>query len=306
MKTYTNLAPVCLFVYSRLTETKQTVESLQKNALATESRLHIFSDGPKNTQNIEEVRMVREYIHIISGFADVTIYESETNKGLANSIISGVTQIINEYGKAIVVEDDLLVSTNFLSFMNQALDFYESEKNVLNISGYSFSLNYAPDYKYDVAFSLRSASWGWAIWKDRWEQIDWTVKDYNSFRWNVFKLLKFSRGGSDLCQMLHRQMKGQIDSWAIRFDYHHYKHNYMDVFPLKSKVAYNGFNSEATHTKMKCNTYDTVLDLSDQQTFLFSKDIKINKRTRKQFYAHYSVSSRLKDKISQLLWKIKR
>lgn len=306
MKTYTNLAPVCLFVYSRLTETKQTVESLQKNALATESRLHIFSDGPKNTKNIEEVRTVREYIHTISGFADVTIYESETNKGLANSIISGVTQIVTEYGKAIVVEDDLLMSTNFLSFMNQALDFYESEKNVLNISGYSFPLNYAPDYKYDVAFSLRSASWGWAIWKDRWEQIDWTVKDYNSFRWNVFKLLKFSRGGSDLCQMLHRQMKGQIDSWAIRFDYHHYKHNYMDVFPLKSKVAYNGFNSEATHTKMKCNTYDTVLDLSDQQTFLFSKDIKINKRIRKQFYAHYSVSSRLKDKISQLLWKIKR
>ena len=306
MKTYTNLAPVCLFVYSRLTETKQTVESLQKNALAAESRLHIFSDGPKNTKNIEEVRTVREYIHTISGFADVTIYESEANKGLANSIISGVTQIVTEYGKAIVVEDDLLMSTNFLSFMNQALDFYESEKNVLNISGYSFPLNYAPDYKYDVAFSLRSASWGWAIWKDRWEQIDWTVKDYNSFRWNVFKLLKFSRGGSDLCQMLHRQMKGQIDSWAIRFDYHHYKHNYLDVFPLKSKVAYNGFNSEATHTKKKCNTYDTVLDLSDQQTFLFSRDIKINKHIRKQFYAHYSVTSRLKDKISQLIWKIKR
>ncbi len=303
MDNNTTLAPICLFVYSRVHETKQTVESLQGNLLASESQLFIFSDGAKNSHSIVEVNAVRQYIHTISGFAGVTIYESDVNKGLANSIISGVTQIVNQFGRVIVLEDDLLLSRNFLSFMNQALDFYENKKKVLNVSGYSFTLNYPDDYKYDVAFSLRFASWGWAIWKDRWELIDWELKDYKSFRWNVFKLLKFSRGGSDLCQMLYRQMNGKIDSWAIRFDYHHYKYDYLDVFPVISKVQYNGFNTEATHTVEKCDTYDTLLDSSDQIVFSFADNIQMDASIRKQFYNHYSLWIRLRDKISQLSWK---
>lgn len=303
MNTNKILAPICLFVYSRLTETKQLVESLKKNVLSSESQLFIFADGVKNNTNIEEVRSVREYIHTITGFAKITIYESDVNKGLANSIISGVTQIVNKYEKVIVLEDDLLLSTNFLSFMNQALFFYENKKNILNISGYAFDLKYPNSYNYDVAFSLRTASWGWAIWKDRWEQIDWDLKDYKSFKWNIFKVLKFSRGGSDLYKMLNRQVNGKIDSWAIRFDYHHFNHNYLDVFPTKSKVLYNGFNSEATHTKLKCNTYDTLLDMSEQHTFTFLENIKVDKFITKQFYKHYSLSSRLKDKLLQISWK---
>lgn len=303
MNNSNTLAPICLFVYSRLVETRQTVESLQRNMLASESHLFIFSDGAKNSKSTGEVNAVRQYIHTITGFASVTVFESDVNKGLANSIIGGVTQIVQEYGKVIVLEDDLLLARNFLCFMNEALDFYENKKQVLNISGYSFTLRYPADYKYDVAFSLRFASWGWAVWKDRWEQIDWELKDYKSFRWNVFEMLKFSRGGSDLCQMLSRQVKGKVDSWAIRFDYHHYKYNYLDVFPVVSKVQYNGFNSEATHTQKKCDTYDTILDDSDQFVFSFSDDIRMNASIRKQFYDHYSFTSRLRDKISQLSWK---
>lgn len=302
MDNNTTLAPICLFVYSRLSETKQTVESLQGNMLSSESQLFIFSDGAKSSNSIADVDAVRRYIHTINGFANITIYESDVNKGLANSIISGVTQIVNRFGRVIVLEDDLLLSRNFLCFMNEALDFYENKKKVLNVSGYSFTLNYPTGYKYDVAFSLRFASWGWAIWKDRWELIDWELKDYKFFRWNLFKLLKFSRGGSDLCQMLNRQMDGKIDSWAIRFDYHHYKYDYLDVFPVVSKVQYNGFNTEATHTVKKCNTYDTSLDSSEQSLFSFSDDIRMDASIRRQFYNHYSLWSRLKDKILQLTW----
>ena len=179
MRNNDTLAPICLFVYSRLAETKQTVESLQRNMLAAESQLFIFSDGAKDCNVINEVNAVRQYIHTISGFAKVSIYECDENKGLANSIISGVTQIVNQFSKVIVLEDDLILSRNFLCFMNEALDFYENKKKVLNISGYSFTFKYPIDYKYDVAFSLRFASWGWAIWKDRWEQIDWELKDYS-------------------------------------------------------------------------------------------------------------------------------
>ncbi len=295
------LAPICLFVYSRPDETKRTVDSLLKNSLVAESNLYIFSDGEKTAKDHDNVIDVRKYIHSIKGFASVTIYESKMNKGLANSIISGVTQVINESGKVIVLEDDLILSSNFLCFMNEALNFYENKKRVLNISGYAFDLKYPANYQYDVAFSCRFASWGWAIWKDRWEKIDWEVKDYGSFSGNILGKLKFSRGGSDLNRMLRRQMKGKIDSWAIRFDYHHYKYDLLDVFPTTSKVIYNGFSSGATHTNKKCDTYDTVLDNSERCSFLFSDNLKSEKEIAKQFYGHYSITTRLKDKLTQ--WK---
>ncbi len=305
METGNSLAPICLFVYSRLQETKQTVESLQNNILASESELYIFSDGEKDERTRYDVQTVRKYIRTISGFRKITIFESRMNKGLANSIISGVTQVIKEHGKVIVVEDDLILSANFLNYMNQALDFYKDKPRVLNVSGYSFNLKYPDDYKYDVAFSYRFSSWGWATWLDKWEKVDWEMKDYSSYRWNLFKLVRFMKGGSDLVRMLRRQMHGEIDSWAIRFDYHHFKYNLLDVFPVKSKVFYNGFGSGATHTIKACDRYQTSLDDSKQTEFIFSEAKDPDKYLSKQFYSHYSFKNRLWNKLSQLKWRKK-
>jgi hypothetical protein len=152
------LAPICLFVYSSLEETKLTVESLRKNILASKSELFIFSDGSKNIDFLAKVVAVRKYIHTIEGFAKVTIYESDENLGLSNSIISGVTKIISVFDKVIVLEDDLILSENFLCYMNQSLSFYREVKRVLSVSGYSFHLRYHKSYNYDVAFSLRASS----------------------------------------------------------------------------------------------------------------------------------------------------
>jgi len=305
MNDINELAPICLFVYCRLKETKQTVESLQQNYLSTQSKLYIFSEGAKNETDIDKVIAVRKYIHTINGFDNVTIYESEKNKGLANSIIWGVTQIVNKYNKVIVLEDDLLLSTNFLCFMNQALNFYDLNKKIFSISGYSFNLQYPNNYKFDVAFSIRASSWGWAIWKDRWMEIDWELKDYAAFRWNILTRIQFNKGGSDLSRMLDRQKKAKIDSWAIRFTFHQYKHEYFDVFPTKSKVINNGFNSESTHTKFKSHRYDTYLDYSEQRSFYFSENVWVDKHIQKQFCKHYSFSGRFKDKLMNILWKIK-
>lgn len=291
------LAPICLFVYSRLDETKLTVESLQKNILANESELFIFSDGAKNNDVVEKVRAVREYIHKIEGFSKVTIIESEVNKGLSRSIIAGVTKIINEYGRTIVLEDDLLLSTNFLCYMNQSLRFYEDNKKILSISGYSFNLIYPPNYHQDVAFSLRASSWGWGTWKDRWEKIDWQVSSYKKFQHNIFKMSMFSRGGSDMVHMLNKQMSGKIDSWAIRFCYHQYENNLLDAFPTVSKVKNMGFNNNATHSREGGFRFRTKLDTSGKQSFILPKIIKVSPLVLFQFYGHNSFTIRIISKI---------
>ena len=306
MEQVENLAPICLFVYSRVVELKHTIESLKKNKLASESQLFIFLDGPENLEVKEKVNEVKEFIYTITGFAQVAIYESDVNKGLAKSIISGVSKMLDKYETVIVLEDDLILATNFLCYMNQALKYYADKKRILSISGYAFKLNYPDTYKYDVALSIRASSWGWATWKDRWSEIDWELTDYSSFRWNFIKQYYFNRGGSDLSHMLYRRKKGSIDSWAIRFVYHQYKHNYLDVFPVVSKVLNNGFSTEATHTKFKSERFETMLDVSGQCVFTFIDSIEVDKSVINQFYNHYSLTNRLKDKLLQLIWKIRK
>ena len=130
------LAPIVLFVYNRPWHTAQTLEALKKNYLALNSDLFIFSDGPKNEQAKEKVFEVRKLLKTVTGFKKITIIEKETNIGLANSVINGVTEIINEYRKIIVIEDDIITAPYFLKYMNNALDLYETENKFMQIPVY--------------------------------------------------------------------------------------------------------------------------------------------------------------------------
>ena len=241
------LAPVIMFVYNRLDSVEQTIENLKRNELAEQAELFIFSDAAKKESQVENVSLVRNYIHKIDGFKSVHIIEAEKNKGLAKSVITGVTEIINEKGKVIVVEDDLITLPQFLTFMNDALDFYEDEKKIWSISGYQFPFELPETYTKSVYVAYRSSSWGWATWKDRWETIDWEVKDYSSYKYNPLRIAKFCKGGTDLDKMLRYQMQGKIDSWAIRWCYNQCKQDKYTIYPVKSLVNNIGTDGRGTH-----------------------------------------------------------
>lgn len=133
-------APIALFVYNRIWHTKQTIESLQRNEMAEANELFVFSDGPKFGNDREKVSDVREYCKTITGFKRVTLIERQQNLGLAQSIITGVAEIVNCYGRIIVLEDDMISSPYFLRFMNEALEFYKDEEKVISIHGYIYPL----------------------------------------------------------------------------------------------------------------------------------------------------------------------
>lgn len=291
-----NLAPICLFTYNRLEETKKTFVALQQNFLASDSELFIFSDGWKSEQGKEKIEDVRNFLKTITGFKTITIFEAEKNKGLASSIIQGVTQIISKFGKVIVLEDDLITAPNFLNFMNQGLDFFETNKKIHSISGFSLLLPSLNTLEKDFYLGFRASSWGWATWLDRWSQIDWEVKDYDTFKKSLKLKNDFRKGGNDLPRMLRHQMTGKIDSWAIRWCYHQFRKNQLTVFPVKSKVESIGFGSAATHTK-KTKRFDTVLDTSAQKSFTFDHLNELNESLIKEHKQKFSLLMRLKDRF---------
>lgn len=249
-----SLAPIVLFVYNRPRHTQQTVEALHKNALATESDLYIFADGPKENATAEQkekIKQVREYIHQISGFKKIVINESPHNIGCADSIIAGINSVLHEHKKIIVVEDDIVTSRYFLKFMNEALDFFENDERIFSVSGYcapAKTMKIPNSYKHDIYLSYRHGSWGWGTWIDRWNSVDWEVADFKEFCENPKLQNAFNRGGSDMTGMLKAQMEGKIDAWDIRLDYSLFKQNKFNIRPVKSLVNNVGLDNSGTHT----------------------------------------------------------
>ncbi len=286
------LAPICLFTYNRLNETKQTVQALKKNFLASKSELFIFSDGPKNHHTDGKVKLVRDYIKTIDGFKTITIFESKTNKGLANSIINGVTKVVNEYKKVIVLEDDLLTTPNFLDFMNQSLNFYQKNKKIISISGYTINLPSLKNSSKDFYFGYRASSWGWGVWKDRWISIDWDLNDYHDFIKDKKAVRDFKKGGSDMPRMLRKHIEGEIDSWAIRFCYHQFKNNMVTLFPTISKLKSIGYSKEATHTT-GTKRFITPIDKSLKKEFYFENFNMLDQQLVKEFAYFFSIKNRI-------------
>ena len=223
------LAPIALFVYNRPKHTRQTIEALLLNSQAKHSDLYIFSDAPKNETAKAAVEEVRGYVRQVSGFNKVNIIERASNWGLANSVIDGVSRLCEEFGKVIVLEDDLVVSPYFLEYMNEGLARYEHDIKVMQIAGYMFLVNI--NIEDDALFMPLTTSWGWATWKRAWQHFDPNAKGYELLLKNSDLKRSFDLDDKyPYFKMLESQKKNKVDSWAIRW--------YLSVFMLKGLVLY--------------------------------------------------------------------
>lgn len=253
-----NYAAVIVFGYSRKEKLEKCLEYLEKNSGIEKMDLHIFSDGAKGVKDIELVNDVRIYLDTYSkksNFKTVNIYKSEKNKGLATSIIEGVSQIIDKYGKAIIVEDDLLTSDDFLQYMNDALEYYEDKKEYGSISGYTYPLKELENYNKDIYVTRKGECWGWGTWKDRWEKVDWNISTFSEYMNNSEMRKEFDRIEYGLDNMLIQQMNSKIDSWAVRWCYHLFRNNLLTVYPKKSRTTNIGFDGTGIHCGIT-NKYD--------------------------------------------------
>lgn len=263
MKTY---APIVLFVYNRPDLTLKTIESLKRNILVEKSNIYIYSDGFKNEKDKEKVEKVREIIKDVQGFNSVKVIERNENKGLATSVIEGVTEVIKKYGTAIVMEDDLLTSPYFLTYMNLSLKYYENDKNIWSVSGYTpIKINDIVENK-DIYFSGRSSSWGWATWEKKWMLNNWSIESSEDIFTNSKIQKNFNKYGNDLFPMLKDYKRNYVDSWAIRWCYNQFLHQSLTVYPSESLVFNDGLaNLDSTHGGFSKNQFK----LTDKKKFNF-------------------------------------
>lgn len=294
------LAPICLFTYNRLNETRQTIEALKNNYLANQSNLYIFSDGPKNKVDKPKVETVRNYLSTVNGFKSVLIIKAKENKGLANSIVNGVTQIFKKNGKVIVLEDDLITSQNFLDFMNRALNFYEDNVRVQSINGFSLKIKNRT-HSHDVYFHARTFSWGWGTWKNRWNTTMFDITSIKSYiKTNPMILKQFNKAcGNDMASMLKALFEKKIDSWYVLWVFNHFQNESVAAYPYLSKVTNIGFSKNGTHCT-NINSYVHIFDIENQREFNLTPHPYAEKQVNKQFLKYFKTSYKIKYRINLL------
>ncbi|WP_051688646.1 hypothetical protein [Butyrivibrio sp. AE2032] len=284
------LAPIAVFGYNRLDKLQMCIESLAKNTLSKDSELYLFIDGYKENRDSAKVKEVHEWAErlgrhddsegLSSRFRMVHVSIKDNNVGLANSIISGVTDLMNGYSEVIVVEDDLITSQTFLEYMNAGLKFYRDDPSVWSVAAYGYKLKSLKKYDHDVYASYRSSSWGWASWKDRWEKVDWSVSDYEVLCNSKSLQKQLCLGGGDLYPMLQRQMRGESDSWAVRWAYAAAMYGMVTIYPKVGLVCNSGFDGSGTHSGIR-KTKDYTFSGNSKVNF---EHVKIDERIAKEFY----------------------
>lgn len=275
-------SPIILFVYNRPEHTLKTLQALADNPLSESSKLYVFADGPKTDSEKDKLSKVRDIVNEFSRrFKGRELTFRDSNLGLANSIITGVNQVLNFHDTAIVLEDDIVTSAFFLQFMNDALRTFEFREDIKSISGYTFPLTIPKHYNKQCFIAPRISSWGWATWKKYWTNVDWEIKDFQEFIYNKKQQKEFNLGGDDLTSMLITQQKGKINSWAIRWTYFHYKTNSYCLYPTKSLVKNIGIDNSGTHihhpTKFNVDLH------SIDGNFVFDREIDIDEELLRNF-----------------------
>lgn len=296
-----NLAPIVLFVYNRPLHTQRTVEALQKNEHAHESDLIIYSDEAKKETDRVHVDAVRTYIRSIAGFKSVTIIEQSENKGLAASIIRGVTDTVNRYGRVIVLEDDIVTSPYFLRFMNDALDHYENEKKVWHISGWNYPID-GKDIG-DVFLWRLMNCWGWATWADRWAHFEKdpqkcvdTFSKEDIHRFNL-------DGAENFFGHIRANIEGTLNTWAIFWYATIFKNNGLCLNPRQTFVQNIGVDGSG----MNCDSHDNFDGtIAKSYNIVFQAEMTENKIALDRVREFYKKKRSLLQKIKQKIVSITR
>lgn len=293
--------PVVLFVFNRPKHTQRTVEALVANPEAKDTDLIIYSDAPRASEHIENVLAVRSYLKTIQGFRTVKIVERDTNFGLFRNIREGLGDAFLQNEALIVLEDDLTPTSNFLAFMNGALDFYQKEESVGAVSAFQYPVPHPFPKGEDVFLFRRFSCWGWATWKDRWLSWNWDLPDRKSFLKMREPLRSLHQASNDLPEILLDRIDGLNRSWSIQVCLDFVQKNQFCVYPTVSKVQNWGFDGTGVHSH-KDDSFAVEQDSGQLQDFRFTMNQERSYQVPLERYFRNSWKRKVKNLVRYGRW----
>lgn len=313
-----SFSPIVLFTYNRPLHTKRTLDALALNPEAKDSDLYIYCDGSKlenDAENLIKIKEVEDIIKNEDRFKTVHVTISKKNKGLAKSIIEGVTFVVNKHGKVIVLEDDIVTSKGFLKFMNDSLKLYEDNDKVMHISGYMYpnAINLPETFFFNVPLC-----WGWATWSSAWRHFN----NDSVFLWNKLKseklFAKFNKFGSDyLSAQLAHNISGKLNTWFIKWHASVLLQNGFTLYPKQSLVqnigfdnsgAHNGTHVEFNHKSLASNIEVKTIELVEEEkvSFIIQEFYKSLTKQKRSFNIKSIIKNGIKDVFLKIFPELKK
>lgn len=255
---------VALFTYNRSYHTKMVLSSLKRNTILP-SKLYLFQDGLRQEDDICEWKKVNEDIQKVD-WCDTEVIISSYNKGLADSIVSGINYVFRDYDAVIVLEDDCVPTPNYIDFMTQCFEKYVNDERIYSVSGYSypFALNKG---QYDIYGCGRISSWGWGTWKDRWNIYRKDYELVKKMKRDKIASKILATWGRDLEEMLVGNVRGTCDSWAVFWALNVISKGGICINPYESLIQNIGLDGSGTHCGIT-NQYD--VSCMDEKKCIFS------------------------------------
>jgi hypothetical protein len=299
------LTPVVLFVYNRPQHTEKVLEALQHNDLASRTKLFIYSDGPKagdSTQNIQAIEKVRAVIRKQKWCNETEIIEQKSNLGLEKSVMFGVGQIIGRYGKVIVLEDDIIPQPSFLTYMNDALYYFQNDTRIMSICSFNFfaSAEEVPNF----FFMGIADCWGWGTWKRAWDLFEPDARKLLSLIEADSSAKEFNIQDSyPYFDMLKRAADGNVQSWAVKWYGSAFVNNKLSLYPKNSAVQNIGFDGTGVNSR---NFIFNAITTENQYSGLEIGKVEKSLKAATEFVRYFnnlnrqSISSRLKTSLKNL------
>jgi len=285
-----------VFCYNRAAKLKSCIDALLKNPECSSMDIIFFSDGYKREEDKEAILEVRAYIDSITGFRNVIKHYREKNFSTGPNFQAGLTFLSENYDEFIIVEDDLIVSPNYIKYLMDGLNFYRKDSSVFCITAYVFPIN-NKQYPYDTIVYKRFCSYGWASWSDRVKKVIWDKDQLNELM-NTSPGFKkrLNAEGYDLVRMLKKQIAGTISTWDIQMQAHVAENRMKVIYPILSKVSNIGFDEESTNT-YGINYLVTPIDKGVKRTFKYCTSDYIVPELQAQIKKPYGLKSLITRKL---------
>lgn len=265
---------ILCFGFDRPMHLERMLNSLEKNHESIDSDVYICIDGPADGTDLEMHSKTVEVAKKNWNFKSTKLILREKNLDCRTNIINTITELFKTNDRLIILEDDLVLGPNFLSYMNAALHKYLNKKEMWCINGYSYpQLN----FKSGSSVSKYVSPWGWGTWSDRWEIFvneDYDKKNFISSlsendrkKFNVENLYDWE-------DIIVKNELGKISAWDAYWYQAVFMNKGLTLYPNKSHIRNEGFDGTGMHCS---STNDWITPINMSITKRYPNKIKLNK-----------------------------
>jgi hypothetical protein len=211
-------------------------------------------DGPKagQTNDADLVRQTQNLVSEISWVTEIRTRFRDANLGLRKAVVDAVTWANSEYGRVMVLEDDVRAGPQLLEFLNHNLNTHQQDSKIAHINGYNLvPQKHLTNPSDPSRLSIYPESYAWATWERAWQKynddLTWakavSLQDLKKICGSTIGALRWKQNFSDADAE-------RVDTWAYRWLASMWEHELLTISPNRNISKYEGWR-DGTHTRIK-------------------------------------------------------